>query len=189
MEGLTFRPLAPKRWGDFEKLFGQRGACGGCWCMLWRMARAEFERVKGEGTRAAMKWLVDAGERPGLLAYLKREPVAWCAVAPRMCYPALERSRVLKRVDCQPVWSISCLFIAKPYRRMGVSVALLKAAADYVRSRGGTVIEGYPVEPKDGGQTPDVFAHTGLASAFLRAGFTECVRRSKTRPVMRRNLG
>jgi GNAT superfamily N-acetyltransferase len=151
------------------------------------MTRSDFEREKGDGTRAAMKSLVDAGERPGLLAFLKREPVAWCAVAPRVCYPALDRSRVLKRVDCQPVWSISCLFVAKSYRRRGLSVELLRAAADYARRRGGKVVEGYPVEPR-GGQTPDVFAHTGLASAFLEAGFTECLRRSETRPIMRRRL-
>jgi hypothetical protein len=69
---------------------------------------------------------------------------------------------------------------------MGVSVAMLRAAADYVRRRGGKVVEGYPVEPR--GETPDLFAHTGLASAFLEAGFTECLRRSETRPIMRRRL-
>jgi len=30
---LTFRPLTRARWRDLEKLFGERGACAGCWCM------------------------------------------------------------------------------------------------------------------------------------------------------------
>lgn len=181
-------PLTAERWQDFEELFGERGACGGCWCMLWRLTRAEFERQKGEGNRAAMRRVVESGEVPGVLAYHGRRAVAWCAVAPRVCYPALEHSRVLKRVDNRPVWSISCLFVAKPFRRVGVSVELLKAATEFVRRRGGRIVEGYPVEPKKG-QTPDVFAHTGLASAFLRAGFRECARRSETRPIMRFEVG
>ncbi len=46
------------------------------------------------------------------------------------------------------------------------------------------MVEGYPVEPKRS-PMPDVFAWTGLADAFLRAGFKEVLRRSPTRPIMR----
>src|SRR5262249_62231001 len=82
------------------------------------------------------------------------------------------------------VWSVSCFFIAKAFRKKGVSVALLKAAADFIRNKGGGIIEGYPVEPKMKNM-PDVFAWTGLPSAFLQAGFSEAARRSPTRPIMR----
>jgi len=41
--GLEVLPLTKARWPQFELLFGQRGACGGCWCMLWRLNRADFE--------------------------------------------------------------------------------------------------------------------------------------------------
>ena len=34
-------------------------------------------------------------------------------------------------------------------------------------------------------KTADVFAWTGLASSFEKAGFVECERRSETRPIMR----
>ncbi len=155
--------------------------------MLWRLTRSDFDQQKGEGNRRAMKRLVDRGETPGILAYAGRQPVAWCAVAPRVSYPALERSRVSKRIDDQPVWSITCFFVAKPFRRSGISVELLKAAIDYVQKRGGRIVEGYPVEPKTESM-PEVFAYTGLATAFLKAGFTECLRRSETRPIMRFEL-
>jgi GNAT superfamily N-acetyltransferase len=184
---LQFRPLTPERWGDFERLFGARGACGGCWCMLWRLKRSEFEKQKGDKNKAAFKAVVDSGEAPGILAYANGNAIGWCAVAPRETYPALDRSRVLKKVDDKPVWSIVCLFIAKEYRRKGVSVELLNAAAQYVRKRGGRLVEGYPVEPRKNAM-PDVFAWTGVASAFLKAGFVECGRRSETRPIMRRDL-
>jgi GNAT superfamily N-acetyltransferase len=181
---LEFHPLTEDRWADFERLFGERGACGGCWCMWWRLKRSQFERQKGHVNKQSMRTLVASGEVPGILAYAGREPVGWCATAPREGYPVLERSRVLKRIDDEPVWSVTCLFVKKQHRHQGVSVQLLRAAVEYVRECGGTVVEGYPVEPK-GGRMPDAFAWTGLVSAFKRAGFVECARGSPTRPIMR----
>jgi len=180
---LTFAPLTPERWGDFETLFGERGACGGCWCMVWRCSRKEFEANKGAGNRAAMKGLVEAGAEPGVLAYADGAAIGWCAVARRQSYPFLERSRTLRPVDNDPVWSVSCLFVAKPFRRRGVTVALLKEAVRFVDERGGKVVEGYPIEPRSA-HVPAVFAWTGLASAFLKAGFREH-RRVGERPIMR----
>jgi len=181
---LDFYPLTSERWADFEKLFGERGACGGCWCMWWRLKRSEFERQKGEGNRMAMKKIVNSGEIPGILAYAKNQPIAWCSVAPRNAYPTLERSRKLKRVDDKPVWSIVCFFVAKPFRGRGISRKLLKAAVEYVQKQGGKIVEGYPVEPKED-RMPDAFAYTGLVSVFRKAGFMEVARRSETRPIMR----
>jgi GNAT superfamily N-acetyltransferase len=182
---LEFRPLTPERWGDFEALFGARGACGGCWCMFFRLTRSEFERGKGDGNRAAMKALVDGGEVPGILAYAAGEPVGWCAVAPRERYGALARSRVLAPLDASPVWSVVCFFVARPFRRRGVSERLLRAACDWAAGRGADTVEGYPTEPKKGSM-PDVFAYMGLPSAFARAGFSEVARRSPQRPIVRR---
>jgi GNAT superfamily N-acetyltransferase len=181
---LEFHPLTRERWTDFEALFGERGACGGCWCMWWRLRRSEFEKQKGEGNRRAMKAFVDSGGVPGILAYAGDEPVGWCSVAPREDYPVLDRSRILKRVDNAPVWSVVCFFIDKKHRGKGLTVHLLKAAVDYVKEMGGRVLEGYPIEPKKS-PMPAVFAYTGLASAFRKAGFDEVARRSETRPIMR----
>ena len=44
-----FHRLTPERWADFEELFGERGAAGGCWCMWWRLTWREFDAQKGEG--------------------------------------------------------------------------------------------------------------------------------------------
>jgi len=183
-ERLEFHLLTPERWFDLEKLFGQHGACGGCWCMWWRLPHSEFMCNRGEKNKEALKNIVDSGEIPGILAYLKSQPVGWCAIAPRETFPKLERSRILKRVDDKPVWSVVCFFIAKAFRGKGVSVKLLKAAVDYATEKGAKIVEGYPVEPKKG-RTPDGFAYTGLASAFRKVGFVEVTRRSETRPIMR----
>ena len=181
---LECRPLTRDRWDDFKRLFGARGACGGCWCMYWRQTRAEFERKKGAANRRAMLGLVNSGRVPGLLGYVDGEPAAWISVAPREEFGSLERSRILRPVDDEPVWSVVCLFIAKAFRHRGVAGSLLKAAVRYVESRGGRIVEGYAVEPKKG-TTADVFAYPGPAAAYRRAGFREVARRSETRPIMR----
>lgn len=185
---LSFHPLTPDRWGDFEKLFGKRGASGGCWCMWWRLPRSEFMRKRGEENRKALKEIVDSGKIPGILAYLNDQPVGWCAVAARETFPSLERSRILKRVDDQHVWSIVCFFVAKPFRNKGISTKLLNAAVQYVEKQGGQIVEGYPNDPRKGPK-PDSFVSTGLVSAFRKAGFIEVVRRSETRPIMRYAIG
>jgi GNAT superfamily N-acetyltransferase len=155
--------------------------------MLWRLSPREFEAGKGEENRRAMQELIAAGREPGLLAYVADEPAGWCAIAPRDEYPALARSRILRPVDDRPVWSVACLYISKKHRRKGLSVAILEAAVEHVGRRGGEIVEGYPVEPRSGELAP-AFAWTGIASAFLRAGFHESARRSPTRPIMRREI-
>jgi GNAT superfamily N-acetyltransferase len=87
-------------------------------------------------------------------------------------------------VDDRPAWSVSCLFVRKDQRRKGLSVRLLRAAVEHVKGQGGSIVEGYPVQPK-AETMPSAFAWTGLASAFRAAGFREVARRSDTRPVMR----
>lgn len=181
---LTFHPATRSRWPDVEALFGERGACGGCWCMFWRLPRKTFDANKGNGNKRAFKSLITSGAEPGLIAYHGDEPIAWCAIAPREQYIALDRSRILQPVDEQPVWSISCLFIKKLYRRQGVSSRLLRAAVEFVAERGGMIVEGYPVEPSME-KMPDPFLWHGVPSAFRAAGFKEVLRRSKSRPIMR----
>ena len=183
---LSIYPLTPERWPDLTRLFGERGACGGCWCMWWRLPRAQWVRQKGFENQQAFRALVTAGPPPGLLAYSNGEAVGWCALAPRADYPRLANSRILKPVDEKPVWSVSCFFVARGFRRQGVTLALLEAAAAYARSQGAERLEGYPCESKDG--YPDVFYYTGLASTFRKARFREVARRSPTRPIMRRVL-
>jgi GNAT superfamily N-acetyltransferase len=181
-------PLTEIRWRDFERLFGKNGACGGCWCMLWRVPRKQFEAQKGERNRRAMRRLVASGEAPGLIGYLDGEPVGWCALAPREQYPGLARSRVLKPVDERPCWSVACLFVHRAHRHTGVSTKLLRAAVAHARARGARILEGYPIEPRRGESLAPAFAWTGIASAFRAAGFAEVARRSATRPIMRREI-
>jgi GNAT superfamily N-acetyltransferase len=152
--------------------------------MYWRLPNRQFQAQSGEGNRAALKDIVSAGSPVGLIAYSGSEPAGWCAIAPREEYTRLERSRVLARVDEQHVWSVPCFFVAKKFRRQGLNVSLLQAAVKHAQEQGARIVEGYRIDPKTG-SAPDVFVYTGLISSFVKADFTEVVRRSETRPVMR----
>jgi GNAT superfamily N-acetyltransferase len=181
---LEICPVTSDRWDDFEKLFGPRGACAGCWCMFWKLPRKEFEAGQGEANRLAQKTIITSGRTPGLIAYVDGVPAGWIAVEPRAAYGGLARSRVLASLDEMPVWSVTCFFVDKKHRHQGLTVALLKAAVEYVKSKGGKVVEGYPIETKEE-KAPPVFIYTGVVSAFLQAGFKEAGRRSEKRPIMR----
>jgi GNAT superfamily N-acetyltransferase len=181
--GVEVHPVTPERWPDLEKLFGPRGACAGCWCMYWKLPKAEYDKNRGEANKKALKKQVAAGEVPGLLAYADGQPVGWCAVAPRSAYPRLEHARTLKPIDDQPVWSVTCFFVARPFRGKGITVALLKAAIRHVAKSGGRIVEGYPVKPQQ--RYAETFAFVGVAAAFRKAGFTEAARPSPSRRIMR----
>lgn len=152
--------------------------------MTWRVPRAEYEAGKGAGNRAAFMRRVGTGRPPGILAYLKTQPIGWCAIAPRSEYEYLARSRVLRPIDGRLVWSISCLLVARAHRGRGISVQLLRAAVRMAGDEGAEIVEGYPVIPR-AGRMPDVFAWTGTLSAFRAAGFEEVARGSPARPIMR----
>ena len=181
-------PLTPSRWSDLETLFGERGACGGCWCMWWRLPRSAWIEGKGEPNRRAFATRVASGPPPGLLAYRDGRPVGWCAVTPRAELPVLDRSRNLRPIDDRDAWCVSCLFVHRDARGGGVAVALLEAASNFARAHGATLLEGYPVDPLEGKRMPAAFVWTGTLALFRRAGFVEIARRAPTRPIVRREL-
>jgi GNAT superfamily N-acetyltransferase len=180
---LVVEPLTPQRWADLEALFGTRGACGGCWCMWWRIPRRLYLETRGDLNKQAMRALVETGPPPGLLAFTGGQPVAWCAVGPRDMYPTLERSRAFPRLDEKEVWAVGCLFVQRKFRRRGLSVRMLRAAAEYSARCGARICEGYPLEPRQ--RLPDAFAWTGTLSAFRKAGFVEAGRGPTGRVIMR----
>src|SRR5258707_4560424 len=110
------------------------------------------------------------------MAYINKEPSGGCPNAPPEHYVALERSLILKPIDDKPVWSVSCLFVKKLYRRKGISAQLLRAAVGFAASQGAVIVEGYPVEPTME-KMPDPFLWHGVHSAFQAAGIKEALRR------------
>jgi GNAT superfamily N-acetyltransferase len=182
---LSFEALSRKNWDKFVRLFGAKGACGSCWCMYYRLSRSDFKEGKAEdGNKNSMKAIVWEGNPTGILAICEDQAIAWCAFAPREDYIKLEKSRVHKRIDNRPVWSITCFFIDKNFRQMGISVELIKGVIKFARQEGISIIEAYPTIPTTN-HLPDSFLWIGLYSSFKKAGFKIVDRTSKNRPMVR----
>jgi GNAT superfamily N-acetyltransferase len=177
---LTVRPLTPELWPALEDLFGQQGPASRCWCMYWRIG-SEYRKRPPDANRAAFRELVRSGPPPGLLAFDGDLAVGWCQLTPRDALPWLDRAWRLKRVDDVPVWSLSCFYVRKGYRRRGVATALIAAALDAAKRAGAPALEAYPL---DADLTPSA-SHTGYASTFARAGFKIVARHVPPRPIMR----
>jgi GNAT superfamily N-acetyltransferase len=180
---LKIRPLTPNLWPALEDLFGENGACNGCWCMNYRIGSAYRKRPR-ETNKAAFHEVVKSGPPPGLLAFDGDLAVGWCQLTPRDALPWLDRAWRLRRVDDVPVWSISCFYIRKGYRRQGVTSALIAAALKTAKSAGAPALEAYPLDADLTGSA----SWTGYASTFARAGFRIVGRRTPPRPIMRRDL-
>ena len=120
---------------------------GSCYCLHphtgdvperpWRAVRAEMvERLR-------------AGATLGYLAYVDGRAVGWVN--------ASRRSTYAKYADVDPdgpapdtVVGVSCFAIAPPYRRHGVSSALLDRVVADAEARGARFVEGYPRRADDG---------------------------------------
>ena len=182
---LTVRPLTPDLWPEFEDLFGKHGACGGCWCMYWRIGSAYRERPR-EQNKAEFRAVVRRGPPPGLLAFDGDKAVGWCQLTPRDVLPRLERGRFTKRVDDVAAWCVSCFYVRGGYRKRGVTTALVAAALKAARRARAPVLEAYPVDRGEAKSTAGMY--TGVASTFARAGFKVVARHAPHRPVMRHDL-
>ena len=183
------QPLTPQTWSDLEELFDLPGGSivRGCWCMYYRRTgKVAVNATAGVDNKAQLCELVESGVEPGLVGYLDGRPAGWISLGPREDYLKLRRSPVMKPVDDADVWSIVCTYVAKEFRGRGLQHRLLAAGLDFARSHGVRLVEAYPVDKPE--RSHDDFMFFGSRSLYERAGFTEVVRRSPTRLVMRRRL-
>jgi len=178
---LRIRPLTPDLWPALEDLFGPRGACNGCWCMYWRIGSLYRKRAH-EINKAEFQTVVAKGPPPGLIAFEKELAVGWCQLTPRAALPWLNRS--WPNVDDAHVWSLSCFYVRKGFRRRGITAALIQAAVKLAESAGALALEAYPL---DRSLSPSA-SGTGFVSTFERAGFRVIAHRTPPRPVMRLDL-
>ena len=185
MGELVIRPVTAKDWSLVEQLFGDRGACGGCWCMHWHAppGNAAWDRMKGEPNRAALKAMVEQGECPAVIAVDGGVPVGWCRVGPVTSFEKLARSRKLWR-ETMADWAIVCLFVASSHRGRGLASRLVREAASLAFASGASSVEGYPSVPSSG-RMPPAFAWTGVPEIFEAAGFAQLPHDAGARRIYR----
>ena len=189
---LTIEPLTPRRLGDLASLFDQGGDPKQCWCTWYRLPNQAFSKTKKADRQTYLDELAERTPAPGLVAYRDGQAVGWVSLGPREDFERLSRSKVLAPLDDKPVWSIVCFVVGRAERGQGVAHALLKAAVEYARAHGATLLEAYPTDTGDR-RIPDNEAYKGTLSMFGRAGFEVAGMRQATatstpRPIVRRAL-
>ncbi|RUV27190.1 MAG: GNAT family N-acetyltransferase [Mesorhizobium sp.] len=142
---------------------------------------SSYRKRPGEENKSAFRQAVELGPPPGVLALDGNTAVGWCQVTPRDAVPWLDRLWQLRRVDDAPVWSLSCLYVRKRYRRQGVTSHLIAAALQAARRANAPALEAYPF---DADVSPSA-SGSGYAATFARAGFRVVARRVPARPIMR----
>lgn len=191
MSIFTFKEASPELWKDLENLFGENGACAGCWCQFWRVPKGgrAWEIAQGEYAQKAMRSLFKTGEITGLLAFDDKKAVGWCSYGPRTDFPRTETMKAYRRNDIEKIWSINCFFIDKKYRKKGLAREMLKAALNYLKKSKVKIVEGYPVPlTKAGEKLPPAFSYTGPLTIFEEAGFEIIQRLSFSRPLVQKTL-
>lgn len=177
---LEYHPVTRERLPDLRRFSERHGKFRYCSCMRWRMTSATYSHATKSERVAALDARIEADIPVGVLAYRDGEPVGWVSVAPRETLGGLERYKALARVDDESVWAVTCFFLDHSVRRQGVTLGLLRAAVEYARSQGATIIEGYPVEPG-----ARLYTYMGAPATFLQAGFVDVTPASRDRRVMR----
>ena len=182
---LSVRPVTPELWPALEDLFGPHGASNGCWCMYWRIGSAYSKRPRAQN-KTDFRRVVKKGPPPGLLAFQGDLAVGWCQLTPRSALPRLETARFTRRVDDVPVWSVSCFYVRRGYRKKGVATALIAAALKRAKRAKAPALEAYPVDTHAPAATVNLY--TGVASTLERLGFKVVARPAPHRPIMRHDL-
>lgn len=168
---IEVHPVTEERIGDWLRLFDHDAFpdnpdWGSCYCLHphtgdvperpWRDIRAEMvERLR-------------SGATLGYLAYVDGAPAGWVNASYRSTYAKYDG------IDpdgpaADTVLGVSCFVIAPPFRRHGVSSALLDRVLDDGRSRGAHYIEGYP---RSAEHEDDTSSFCGPRTMFERRGFS-----------------
>ncbi len=191
---VDVRPVTADRWNDLVAAFGRRGE-DPSWCWCQRFLRPETARSSAalDNRDALRQEITRAVVPPGLIAYVGDRPAGWTRIGPRGAFPGVRGNRALARVladDDDGVWWVTCFAVNGRYRRSGVGLALLKAAAEFARQLGATAVEGHPVDVtgRKAGRAAPAALYTGTRAMFAAAGFVEVARTYPTRPVMRLSM-
>jgi GNAT superfamily N-acetyltransferase len=171
---IKIRPVDKNNWNDFEALFQSKGGPDYCWCMVWRMTKDELKQNNSVCRKEFIKQRIWQNIPIGIVGYFDNEPIAWCSIAPRETHERLRGDEHLENV-----WSITCFYIKRQFRRKGLTEYLIEKAKEYAKENGAEYIEAYPVE-----QDSPSYRFMGYRGTFEKAGFTYIKMAGTRRHVM-----
>ena len=160
-DAYDVRSVTRENWRDFESFFESIGTLNYCWCMAWRMSKEELKSNDAKNRKELIKNRIFRDIPIGLLAYSEHQVIAWCSVAPRDTFYGLGGVE-----DIEKVWSITCFFVKREYRKDGLVSYLIEKAKEYAKAKGAQYLEAYPVD-----QDSPSYRHMGFVQSFEKAGF------------------
>jgi GNAT superfamily N-acetyltransferase len=183
------RLLTPATWPDFERMFAKHKGCsGGCWCVFHICPSGEFNRLGRDGRKERHHAMLEAGRTSGVICYLDEIPVGWCQFGPAESFEQINRGKAYRQYresdDVQPDWRITCVFVDKDYRRLGLARKVLSEAMTAIANQGGGIVEAYPMEVP-GVARPQ---YTGSVAMYEREGFENISPLGKNHFLMRKIL-
>ena len=174
-----------------DEVVGGRGDAARCWCQWDRLVGGGFQRTAPEEMRARLADQI-AADGAGVVASIEGVTVGWCSVGPRVAFPRIARSPVMRTTDLRPdapdVWSVTCFVVSPSARRRGVVGVLLDAAVERAAEGNASWVEGYPIDTVVRRGVSSSALYRGPLSVFLAAGFEEVARPRPDRVVVRRKV-
>jgi GNAT superfamily N-acetyltransferase len=161
-EKIEIKPVNQDNWNDCEALFQSKGGPSYCWCMVWRMTKDELRQNTSICRKEYIKNRVWQHIPIGILGYVEDEPIAWCSIAPRETHERLGGDETIANV-----WSLTCFYIKRQFRRKGLTKFLIESAIHYAKENNAEYVEAYPVE-----KNSPSYRYMGYVDTFEAAGFT-----------------
>jgi GNAT superfamily N-acetyltransferase len=192
-------PANQATWADIEAVVGTARSWDTlCFCQRFKLGVPGWRATTVDERADLLREQTDCGyprsdTTAGLLAYVGGEPAGWCRVEPRPALPFIPEQRTWCKKRGQDlsddrVWVVACFVTRTPFRYMGVSRTLAKAAVDFARARGAGAVEGYAMVTQPGVEITWGELHVGSRSIFAAAGLRQVAAPTKRRVVMRIDL-
>ncbi len=145
-----------------------------------------WSKRRSKENRADKGKLVKKGRAHGILVYCDGEPVGWCQFGPKDELPRVDRKKGYSPTPGD-LWRITCFFVDRDHRRMGVTRQALSAAVRAIGERGAKSVEAYPILLGTG-KTSASFLWGGTSELFEAAAFRRISRLGKSSAVYRKDL-
>ena len=148
---FTTKELSTRTWPDYVRFFSQGNGWDHCACTAPQGFRPPKDVRKWADKR---DWnlevkcrLVEERRAHGILVYTGGEPVGWCQFGPANELPIREGGRRTRLFDEgeERRWKITCFCTMPDHTQQGVAGVGLRAALRAIATKGGGVVEAYPV--------------------------------------------
>jgi len=170
---LTSVPLTAETFEDFAALVDAHGGVfGGCWCLGFH-DRSLFALPYAE-KRERKRQMVIGGQAHG-------SPEELPQIKNRRNYEASLSG------EAAPPWRLTCFFVHRRHRGLGVARAALAGALAEIARQGGGLVEAYPEDVHQARVSP-TFLHAGTLALFEAAGFAKVAQIGKNKWVVRRQV-